>query len=98
MLIAQNQMSRQTDERDHLDLQVNLLAEQEMTVVLRMLRRISEKLGIPADSAESTRADQLTLETNVLTIAEKLRAELPTADADEHASDDSSGQTLIDRS
>jgi uncharacterized membrane protein len=99
VLIAQNQMSRQTDERDHLHLQVNLLAEQEMTVVLRMLRRISEKLDIPTDSEESTRADQLTLETNVLTIAEKLREELPTADGGEcPPAGDSSGQRPVGRS
>jgi uncharacterized membrane protein len=78
VLITQNQMSRQSDERDHLNLQVDLLAEQEMTVMLRMLQRISERLGVPDDSADAHRTAQLTTETNVLNIAERLREELPT--------------------
>lgn len=77
VLIAQNQMSRQSDERDHLNLQVDLLAEQEMTLVLRMLRRISDRLGVPPDAEDIKRADSLTSETDVLTIAEQLREELP---------------------
>jgi uncharacterized membrane protein len=82
VLIAQNQMSRQSDERDHLNLQVDLLAEQEMTMVLRMLRRIAERLGIPDDSEDAGRAAQLTTETNVLNIAERLREELPAVEAE----------------
>jgi uncharacterized membrane protein len=77
VLIAQNQMSRQSDERDHLDLQVDLLAEQEMTLMLRMLQRISERLGIPIESGELTETERLTEETDVVSLAEKLRAELP---------------------
>ena len=42
VLIAQNRMALHSDRRDHLNLQVDLLAEQEMTLVLRMLRRISD--------------------------------------------------------
>lgn len=83
VLIAQNQMSRQSDERDHLNLQVDLLAEQEMTVMLRMLGRISERLGIPDDSADAHRTAQLTAETNVLNIAERLREELPTIEREQ---------------
>jgi uncharacterized membrane protein len=77
VLIAQNQMSRQSDERDHLNLQVDLLAEQEMTLMLRMLQRISDQLGVPENSDETDRAARLTTETDVVTIAEKLREELP---------------------
>ena len=38
VLASQNRLTREADQRAHLDLQVNLLAEQEMTMVLRMLR------------------------------------------------------------
>ncbi len=86
VLIAQNQMSRQSDERDHLNLQVDLLAEQEMTMVLRMLRRISDRLGVAIDEEESDRTAQLTKETDVLTIAEQLREELPGGDEEVNAS------------
>jgi uncharacterized membrane protein len=77
VLIAQNRMSRQSDHRDHLDLQVDLLAEQEMTVMLRMLRRISDHLGIPPERSEVERADQLTQQTNIHDLMETIRRELP---------------------
>ena len=76
VLIAQNQLSRESDERDHLNLQVDLLAEQEMTVVLRLLRRIGEHIGVAPD-AETKRVEQFSAETDVVDIAEKLREELP---------------------
>jgi uncharacterized membrane protein len=77
VLIAQNRMSRQSDHRDHLDLQVDLLAEQEMTVVLRILRRITDHLGIPPESSEIERADQLTQKTNIYDLMETIKRELP---------------------
>jgi len=46
VLISQNRMARHTDQRSHLDLQVNLLAEQEMTMMLKMLQRLCEKAGV----------------------------------------------------
>jgi len=77
VLITQNRMSRQSDHRDHLDLQVDLLAEQEMTLVLRMLRRISDRLGIPHENDETARAETLTRETNVYQLMERIKQELP---------------------
>src|ERR1700733_2640560 len=49
VLISQNRMTKQADQRSHLDLQINMLAEEEMTLVLRRLRRISDKLGIDSE-------------------------------------------------
>lgn len=46
VLIKQNRMSRRADQRAQLDLQINLLAEQEMTVMLQMLKNISKHLGV----------------------------------------------------
>ncbi len=77
VLIAQNRMSRQSDERDHLDLQVSLLAEQEMTLMLKQLRRISERLGISPETDEEARTEKLTEETNVYELVKSLRKELP---------------------
>ena len=73
VLIAQNRMSRQSDERDHLNLQVDLLAEREMTIVLRLLRRIADQLHIEPDSDEAREADSLTQPTNVKDLVEALR-------------------------
>lgn len=44
VLISQNRMIRQSDRRSHLDLQINLLAEQESTHALKMLHAIAEHL------------------------------------------------------
>jgi len=46
VLVSQNRMSRDNDEREQLDLQVNLLTERELTRVLLMLDQIEKKLGI----------------------------------------------------
>jgi uncharacterized membrane protein len=46
ILITQNRQSRIADRRNHLDLQINLLAEQENTKMLAMLTAIQKKLGI----------------------------------------------------
>jgi uncharacterized membrane protein len=50
VLASQNRLTREADRRAHLDLQVNLLSEQEMTMVLRMLGEICEhfQLRIPS--------------------------------------------------
>lgn len=39
-------MSKQADRRAHFDLQITLLAEQEMTLVLKMLGELCEKHGV----------------------------------------------------
>ena len=80
VLIAQNRMSRQSDERDHLNLQVSLLAEQEMTLVLKQLRQISERLQIQPETADDARATKLSEETNVYELVESIRQELPPRD------------------
>jgi uncharacterized membrane protein len=78
VLIAQNRMSQTSERRDHLHLQVGLLTEQELTLVLRMLRRISEQLSIPPETEEAARAEKFTEETNVYELMETLKRELPT--------------------
>src|SRR3954451_14523727 len=77
VLITQNRMGAQSDRRDHLNLQVDLLAEQEMTLMLRMLRRISERLAIEPESSEQARAAKLGEQTNVYELMQKLNEELP---------------------
>ena len=45
VLISQNRAARTADRRNHLDLQVNLLAEQENTKMMQMLESIARKVG-----------------------------------------------------
>jgi uncharacterized membrane protein len=80
VLIAQNRMSRHTDRRDHLNLQISMLAEQEMTLMLKQLRRISEHLGMPPERGETARAEKLAEETNVYELVQTLQRELPEID------------------
>ena len=73
VLMKQNRMSQRADQRAHLDLQVNLLAEREMTLVLQMLQRISTRLGVrhPGDELE-----QLAEHTSVEALASEIREKL----------------------
>jgi uncharacterized membrane protein len=46
VLASQNRLARQADKRSHLDLQIDLLAEQEMTAVLQLLQDIARHLHV----------------------------------------------------
>ena len=46
VLASQNRLARQADKRSHLDLQIDLLAEREMTAVLQLLQDIARHLEI----------------------------------------------------
>ena len=46
VLIRQNRMSLRADRRSHLDLQINLLAEKEVTKVIQLLQGMSRHMGI----------------------------------------------------
>ena len=74
ILISQNEMERLADRRAHLDLQINMLAEQESTASIRMLQRISERLGIPSDDTVDT---ALAEETDVERIATAIDQTVP---------------------
>jgi len=47
VLASQNRLARQADKRSHLDLQIDLLAEREMTAVLQLLQDIARHLDVP---------------------------------------------------
>lgn len=65
ILISQNRQNRVAERRNHLDLQINLLSEQENSKMLAMLEAISHRLGVPDDDPEvrvleeATRPDRL---------------------------------------
>ena len=74
VLMKQNRMSKREDLRAHLDLQINLLSEREMTLVLQLLQRISTRLGVRLSGEE---IDELSEETSVEALATELRDSLP---------------------
>jgi len=61
IMISENRQGRIDERRSHLDLQINLLAEQENTKTLQLLASIAEKLGIdPTADPDVTILEQAT--------------------------------------
>ena len=75
VLMTQNRMTKQADRRAHLDLQVNLLAEQELTAILQMLHALCQKAGTSEKDSEA-HVEQLSKETDVVQLAITLEKEL----------------------
>jgi uncharacterized membrane protein len=76
VLISQNRMAREAERRSHLDLQVGMLAEQELTVMLQMLQKLCQHAGV--DVRSSTQQVQGFSEaTDVQRLAGELKDKLP---------------------
>ena len=80
ILISQNRSSRTADERAHLDLQINLLAEHESTKALQLLRALCEHHGLQC--ANDTEIDQLVSMTKPAEIVRELKQGLPNPASD----------------
>ena len=76
VLIKQNRVSRRADHRDHLNLQIDLLAEKEITKILQMQRLICERLGIEGAS-EDAETVELSQDTAVDSIAREVQRRMP---------------------
>jgi len=68
VLMTQNHMTRLAERRGHLDLQVNLLAEQELTAMLHMLHGLCTNAGVHV-AIRDERVQQLLTETDIRQIA-----------------------------
>lgn len=60
IMMSQNRQSQAHELRNQLDLQINLLAEQELTKILTLLTKLCEKSGIDLTQDQ----DLLAMETN----------------------------------
>ena len=76
VLMKQNRMSRRAEQRDHLHLQVALLAEKELTKVLQGQRRMSEHLGVK-EVALDQETRELSENTAVDSLARELQRQMP---------------------
>jgi uncharacterized membrane protein len=56
ILMSQNRAAKISDKRSHLDLQLNLLAEQENTKMLVMLEQIGRAVGAEMDAGADVQA------------------------------------------
>jgi uncharacterized membrane protein len=75
VLIAQNRMSLRTERRDKLHLQIALLAEQELTIALRLLRDVAASCGASPAGEDLKAVAELSEDTNVHEIAQEIRKE-----------------------
>jgi uncharacterized membrane protein len=75
VLGSQNRLTRHSDQRSHLDLQVNLLAEKEMTAVLVLLQDIAKHLDAKVSLTPDYVLD-LAKKTDILKLTKRLE-ELP---------------------
>ena len=75
VLLNQNRTAIETDKRAHLNIQIDLLAERELTLILRMQRELAQHLGI--NSPLSRELEELLKDTDLHDIATKLDRELP---------------------
>lgn len=56
ILISQSMADAENERRHHLDLQMNLLTEREMTALMRLTVQMAEKMGINDDATKEVRA------------------------------------------
>ena len=76
VLISQNRMSRQSERRSHLDLQVGMLSEQELTTILQMLQKLCQHVGMNVDSSKQE-VQSFSKTTDVHKLASELEDKLP---------------------
>jgi uncharacterized membrane protein len=76
VLISQNRMSRQSEQRSHLDLQVGMLSEQELTTILQMLQKLCQHMGVNVDSSKQD-VQSFSKTTDVHKLASELADKLP---------------------
>ena len=75
VLISQIRMSREADRRAAIDLEINVLAEKEATMILRILQDISSHLGIKGKASKDVA--ELLKETRLDELFKKLEKALP---------------------
>jgi uncharacterized membrane protein len=76
ILMRQNRMMRRGERRDHLNLQVDLLSEKEITKLLQMVRAICRKMGLQDIMADKEIRD-LTQNTSIESLSRTLEDRMP---------------------
>ncbi len=76
VLIKQNRMSQRADQRAHLDLQVNLLSEKELTKILQLQKLICARLDIE-EAIRDKEVEELSSVTAVGNLAREIDKRMP---------------------
>jgi len=72
IMMSQNRQAKIADRRNQLDLQINLLAEQESTETLKLLRKLCEHVGVEMKSESKHRSlERATHPEEVVNLLEK---------------------------
>lgn len=75
ILMRQSRIARRTEERSHLELQLMLLTEKELTATLSVCREIAKRLGL-SGVIDDHEINQLSEEISVDQMAESIREKL----------------------
>jgi uncharacterized membrane protein len=75
VLMSQNHLTVMADRRAHLDLQVNLLAERELTAILKVVCLISDKVGVDVTGCDSN-LEELLGHTDFKALSDRVAEEL----------------------
>ncbi len=76
VLMKQNRMQQRSDSRDHVNLQIDLLAEKEVTKALQLLRIICRKLEISEVEGDTELVEMATT-TSLDTLAAEMQKARP---------------------
>jgi uncharacterized membrane protein len=76
IVMRQGRLSRRSDERDHLILQILILTEREITAVLGIERQLATRIGMHQVADEET-LEQLSQNTPIDEITQKIREHVP---------------------
>jgi uncharacterized membrane protein len=77
IVMRQGRLSRRSDEREHLMLQVLILAEKEVTAVLNLQRKLAAKAGLPEQTGNAEIAE-LAETTSIDDVARTIRESIST--------------------
>lgn len=78
IMMSQNRQARLDERRNHLDLQINLLSEQENTEMLRLLRKLCDKLEI--DHQDDPTLEVMEQTTQPKTLVEQIEHSVEASD------------------
>jgi uncharacterized membrane protein len=76
ILMRQNRMAKRAERRDHLNLQVDLLAEKEVTKLLQMVGAMCAHMGLKR-LVEDKELSELSQHTSVESLTQRLEDTLP---------------------
>jgi len=76
IIMRQNRMMRRGEQREHLNLQINLLAEKEITAVLQLVRALCTHMGLQSIAADKD-IRELSQKTSIESLHQKLEDRLP---------------------